>query len=532
MKNKKYDYSLIVVTLILVFGLVFYLGFYPEKVTSVSNWLFNTLTNLFGSATLLFTFGVFLILIYLVFSKYGDIRFGNSKPEYSTFSWIAMMASAGLGAATTYWGLTEWAYYYITPGPVGNAAPQTNEAYEWSLAYNFLHWGLSAWGLYCIASLPVAYHFYVRKNKGLSLGAVFEAVTGLKAKGVGRIADLIFMLTCFGAISLSLGFGVPVISEGISLILGIENSFSLKVIMVLIVSAIYSFSSYIGIQKGMKRLSDWNTYLAIVFALAIFIVGPSLFILNNSTNALGLVLQNFIQMSLSTSSIEKSGFPEAWTIYYWFFWITFTPFMALFVTKISKGRKIKEVIINMVFSGTAGLWCYFGVLQNYSMYQSITGVLDVPAIITNQGADVAVIKVLETLPLSTVFIFLFTVGSILFLATTLDSAAYTMAATVTPNLSNDEEPSAFQKMFWCVMLSLVPLTMILINAPLDTFKTMAIVAALPLTIIWVVIIYGFIKWLIQDYGHIQSHVIKEQNKVQYSKNSHVIKEPKKIKKSV
>ncbi|MGG3452050.1 BCCT family transporter [Domibacillus aminovorans] len=510
MKERKYDLKLIVTSLVLVLGIVFYLAVKPEQGTEAANWLFNTLTTIFGSYTLIFTFLSLLTLVFLFFSKYGNIRLDQTKPEYSNFSWVAMMLSAGLGSATVYWGFVEWAYYYTTPAL--GVTPESSGAYEWAMAYNLFHWGFSAWGLYCIAALPVAYHFHVRKNKGLSLSAVFLSITGWQSKAwIGKIIDLIFIFTCFGGLSITLALSIPMISEGIAKVLGIGSSFTMNIIIVIIISIIYSLSSYIGIEKGMKRISDLNTYFAIAFALLLFIMGPSIFILKNTTNGLGLMFQNFIQMSLWTDPIDNGGFPEGWTIFYWLYWITYTPFMAIFVTKVSKGRKIKELILNMVISGSFGCWFFFGVLTNFSMNKHITGAIDVPGVLDSLGGNVVIMQILGELPWSSLFILMFTIISTLFLATTLDSASYTLAATVTPGLKNNQDPSALLRLFWCVMLAVVPLTMILIKAPLETIKTTAIVTAIPLTIILVIMIIGFLKWMVKDYGHIAAHQIVEES---------------------
>lgn len=508
--SAKIDKGLIIVSLILIFSIVIYLAAYPEQGTQAANKLFTTATNGFGSATLLFGFLSVMILGWLAISKYGNIKLGHSKPEFSTYSWIAMMLSAGLGSATVYWAFLEWGYYYMTP-PFG-VEPFSNAAYEWATTYNFFHWGITAWGLYCIAALPVAYHFHVRKNKGLSLSAVIEAITGFKKEGpVGRVVDFMFIFTVFGALGITLGLSIPMVATGIAKVLGVQHNFMMNVAIVLAISAIYSFSSYIGIEKGMRRISDLNTYFAIGFALFILIVGPTLFIIDSTTNAIGQMFQNYFKMSLWTDHIGNSGFPEGWTIFYWLYWITYTPFMGVFVTKISKGRKIKEVIANMLISGSAGCWFFFGIIGNYSLHAHKTGKVDVAGLLGNGQDYAAIMNVMDTLPLSSLAILFFTVISILFLATTLDSASYTLAATATRGLKEDEDPSPFHRLFWCVMLAVVPLTMMFIDAPLNTIKTCAIVTAVPLTLLLCVQIFGLFKWIFEDYGDMPSFRITEEN---------------------
>lgn len=505
-KVERVDTRTIIVSLTIIFGLVIYLAADPERTNRVANEVFAAGTEFFGPYTLLFAFVGLGILGFLALSKYGSIRLGTGEPEYSTYSWVAMMLSAGLGSATMVWAFTEWVYYYTSP-PMG-IEPESAMAYEWALPYNFFHWGFSAWGLYCIVALPVAYHFHVRRNKGLSLSATFGSITGLgHHKWLGKIIDFVFIFTVFGALSITLGLTIPLIGRSVAIALGIQSSFWLELMIVLLVSVLFSLSSFIGIAKGMKRLSDAATGIAIAFAGLVLVIGPTMFILKNSLNGFGLMAQNFVRMSLWTDPIGNSGFPEDWTVFYWLYWLTYTPFMALFVTRVSRGRSIRALILNMVGSGSFGLMAFFGVLQNFSMHTNMTGKVDAPAVLAEQGQDGLVITMLEQLPLSTIFIIAFAIMSVLYLATTLDSASFTLASTVSPNLREGEDPSPFLRLFWCVMLAAVPMTMSFINADLNTIKTSAIITAIPLSFIVIVLVIGMLRWMKEDYGLIPRELV-------------------------
>ncbi len=505
-KAKSIDKPTIIVSLAIIFGLVIYLAIDPERTNRVANEVFAAGTEIFGPYTLLFAFVSLCVLGFLVFSKYGSIRLGTGEPEYSTYSWVAMMLSAGLGSATMVWAFTEWIYYYTSPAL--GIEPESAMAYEWALPYNFFHWGFSAWGLYCIVALPVAYHFHVRRNEGLSLSATFGSVTGLgRYKWISKIIDFVFIFTVFGALSITLGLTIPLIGRSVAIALGIQSSFWLELVIVLLVSVLFSLSSFIGIAKGMKRLSSAATGIAIAFAGVVLVIGPTMFILKNSLNGFGLMAQNFIRMSLWTDPIGNSGFPEDWTVFYWLYWLTYTPFMALFVTRVSRGRSIRSLILNMVGSGSFGLFAFFGVLQSFSIHEGMTGKVDAPAVLAELGQEGVVTTMLEQLPLSTVFILAFAIMSVLYLATTLDSASFTLASTVSPNLREGEDPSPFLRLFWCVMLAAVPMTMSFINADLNTIKTSAIITAIPLSFIVVVIVVGMLRWMKQDYGLVPREMV-------------------------
>ncbi|MDM8533974.1 BCCT family transporter [Clostridiaceae bacterium HSG29] len=497
--GKRIDKLLISISITLVLSIVGFLFFKPEVSQKVANKIFGSMTSWFGSGTLLFTFLGFLLLVYVAFSKYGGIKFGKEEPEYSTFKWVSMMISCGLGSATVYWAFIEWAYYIGTPGL--SIEPFSQRAFEMALPYNMFHWGFSAWTLYALVGLPMAYHFHVRKNKGLSLSAMVSEITNIKQTGIiGRIIDVMFIFICFGGLSITLGVSVPLVSRVLSTVIGVEPTFSMNVILILVISVVYSLSSYVGLQKGMAMISNMNTKLAILFCVGIIIVGPGLFIIANTTNALGLMLQNFVQMSLFTDPIGNSGFPQSWTIFYWLYWITYAPFTGIFIAKVSKGRTIRSVVTNTLVSGSLGCFLFFGVISSLSLDRQLSGAVDMVGMLGNGQDTGAIIEVLKTLPFSGIFMVIFSVVSILFLATTLDGAAFTMAATATRDLKESEEPHPMHRLFWCVALALVPLTMIFIGADLNTIKTCAIITGIPIIFIMVILVYGWMKWMIKDFS--------------------------------
>lgn len=497
--NTDYDLTLILVSLGVILALMAGLAWDPSEGTHIADLIFDFLTRTFGSLVLLFTFSCVLFLTGLAFSKYGSIRLGDDEPDFSTASWVAMMLTAGLGSATVYWAFIEWAFYYNTPGL--GVTPHTDTAYAWSLAYNFFHWGISAWSLYCVAVLPIAYHLYVRKNEGTSLSALIARITGMSRTGLGgKLVDIIFIFTCIGGLSVTLGLSIPLLSQGVARVFGLESSFTLNLILIAAISIAFTLSAYLGIEKGVRRVTNLNSVFAIVFIGLIFIIGPTVFMIDDSVNALGLMFQNFIHMSLWTSPVANSSFPQSWTMFYWLYWITYTPFMGIFVARISKGRRVREVIMNMLITGSAGCWLFFGVLENFSMNADIRSLVDVAGNLSDDGGNAAILNVISLLPVPGFFILFFVLVSMLFLASTLDSASYTLAATATRGLSNHQDPSPTHRLFWCLMVILMPMAMIFINAPLNTIKTAAIVTAIPLLFILIIMNYGMIRWMREDFG--------------------------------
>ena len=222
--QKKLDKPLLFISLSVILFVVVGLALYPEQGNAIASYLFSTLTDQFGDIFLLFGFFSVIFLAFIGLGKYGNIQLGTDKPEYTQFTYLAMMICAGLGSATVYWAFVEWGYYYMAP-PFGIEA-YTPLAAEWATSYNMFHWGISAWSLYCIASLPVAYSFHVRKNPQLKLSAVCESILGKFYNPiVGKLIDTIFIFSCVGAMGITLGLSVPMVTEGIASLLGVQSSF-------------------------------------------------------------------------------------------------------------------------------------------------------------------------------------------------------------------------------------------------------------------------------------------------------------------
>ena len=507
--NNKKDVFLITVSLIAVLVTVIGLALFPEQAERTANQLFELSTRTFGTTVQLFVFGCAMTVLYLALSKYGNIRLGSGKPEYSNMTWVFMFICAGMGSSTLYWGVMEWAYYYQTPGL--NIVTGSREALEYSIGYSFFHWGISAWSIYALASLAMAYHFHVRKKSGLNLASIVEAVTGFKATGpVGRTVDLIFLLTMMGALTVSLALTASTLTRGLSSLTGMPDTFVTQLLVIGVVAMVFSLSSYIGIDGGLQRLSKLVCVGALVFAGVVFVVGPTQFTLNNTANAIGLMIQNYVHMSLFTDPAGDGAFTRNWTVFYWLWWVSYAPGVAMFVTRVSKGRKIKEVVAALLLGGSLGCWFFFGALESYGMHQFLTGAIDVPKILAEQGGETAVELILNSLPLGQVFLAVYLFIMAVFCASHMDAAAYAVAATSTRNLQEGQDPTPNLRLFWCVTLTLVPLAMLFAKASLPTMKTAVVLTAIPFMLILGVKIYGFLKWMLEDYASMPAHRIEEE----------------------
>lgn len=501
-KNKpRVDRGIFYSSLILLLLIIVPLSLYPESGSAVLSSILSYTTNQLGWVYLLFAVAVMGLLGYLALGPYGRIRFGDEAPEFSTFSWIGMIFTAGIGSSILYWAPQEWAYYYKAP-PFG-AEALSPQAAELAVGYGFFHWGLSAWAIFCIPSLPIAYQYFVKKRPFLRLSqACTETLGESHANGlVGKIIDIAVIFGILGGLGTTIGLGTPMVSTLIGSIFDIEPGFGLNLVVMGIWVLMFSASVSLGLQKGIKRLSDANMVLALVFLGAILVVGPTAFIINSMLSGLGFMFDNFMHMSLWTDSVAGGGFPQSWTIFYWAWWVSWAPFVSIFIARISRGRTIRETIFTVVGFGSLGCWIYYAVLGNYGLHQQVFEGLEVTRILTEEGGAAAVLAVLSSLPFSTLAVVVYTILAFICLATSLDSAAYTLSAIATDNLEQHQDPALWHRIFWAFALAALPLTLILIGGgkegSLKAIQTSSIVLALPLTCVLSLVIYNFFKVLKQ-----------------------------------
>ena len=457
---------------------------YPEASSAFLESLYAYIANEFGVLYLLASVTAIAFLLWLAFSRFGVIRLGDSgeQPEFNTISWIGMLFCAGVGAGLLVWCSTEWAYYYDAP-PFG-VEPRSTEAAEWASTYGLFHWGVTAWAFYCLPAIAIAFPYYSKKLDILrfSVGCHWF----LKGKEHGTMArsiDFLFMIALLGGAASSLGLSSPMIATTIAWLFDIEPNNTLEIVVVGICIALFAASVWLGLEKGIKRLSDLNIGLAFGLLVFILAVGPTAFLLKTSLNGLGMMAQNFVRMNFWTDPFTESSFVENWTIFYWAWWIAFAPYVGLFVTRISKGRTIRQVILGMIIWGSLGSWLFYMVMGNYALFLELTGAVDFTGILKSQSANAAMVAMLETLPLAGVVIGVFSVIAIIFAATTYDSASYTLASSATLHLKAGENPARWHRVFWAFALGLMPVALMLLNSNLRPIQVVLLVVSLPILVV-------------------------------------------------
>ncbi|GAB3048793.1 BCCT family transporter [Virgibacillus ainsalahensis] len=498
MNSKLVDWPTFIGALIVLLGVTLPLIFFPEAGTEVINMANSFMTGNFGVLYLILGFGAFIFLLFVAFSKNGNIKLGKkeSKKEFGTFSWAAMLFSAGIGSSILYWAMIEWAYYY--QGPPFGATPESNEAIEWASSYGIFHWGPLAWAIYTLPALPIAYFYYVRRNPVLKISEAVRPVLGKHVDGpLGVVIDVLFIFGLLGGAGTTLALGTPMIAEGVNELTGLEVTLGLQTAIMLLCTGIFAVSAYSGLKRGIKVLSDINLWLTIFILLFIFIFGPTVFISETTFTSLGVIADNFFRMSTwleplaNVAGFEGTDFPESWTVFYWAWWVVYAPFVGLFVARISRGRTIREMILGTMVYGTLGCVLFFGIMGNFGLYLQLSGTFDVIHHMNEFGAPAAIIAILHQLPMANIIVAVFTILAIIFLSTTFDSASYILAAVAQKNIKGGE-PMRWHRLFWAFTLTLMPLVLMYIGG-LETLQTASIVAGFPVMFIMLLLAWSFMK---------------------------------------
>lgn len=495
-KNSDVEVALIIVSVTILIAFIIFMIYNPDGTLNAITAFFNTMISVLGPFFEVIAFMSFLVGLYFCFGKYGKVRLGNCKPEYSNFSYFSMMLLASLASAALYWSFTEWASYYQAPGL--GMIPQSVEALESSLGYQFFHWGIVNQSMYTIMGVAIAYGVYVRKIPSFQTSAVCCSMLGEKVKGksaIGKVIDFLVIFGILGALSSSLGLAVPFATGGLSVLFGLEATPLVQVGVIVFIAAVYSVTSFLGTKRGMQAISNMASVLCVVFLLYVLFMGPTTFILKNIVNSFGHMIEKLPRMALFTDPISNTGFVESWTIYFIAFYLNYVAMMGIFIAKVSKGRTIREVAIYTMFIMTAGGITIFGINGSFAIHGFQSGAVDVIGLVQSGIGEKAIFDILNILPLGkTLLPFLILVLIVGFVAPSMDSASLALAETVTKRGT----PKMALRMFFCVLLAIIPMSIILVGASFTAIKNIAIIISAPFLVILAGTMFGLLKWLKHD----------------------------------
>lgn len=476
------------VSTVSLFVLVIVGVLFPDAFATAAGHAFNFTTYAFGWLFLLSVFLFVLFCLYLAFSKFGRIKLGSddSKPDFSFFTWIGMLFSAGFGIGLVFWGIAEPMSHFLIP-PSATVEPQTADAARMAMRYAFFHWGVSQWSVFTLVGLAMAYYQF-RKKQSLLISTSLVPLSGRQGSGFWRkfIDTLAVIATAMG-VATSLGLGILQIGGGFKYVFGIPNNTLLQVGIMAVLLVAYLASSTTGLQKGIKWLSNINLGLALLLMLFVFIAGPTVFILESFTLGLGEYIQRFVEMSLRLTPYQGGHWVRDWTIFYWAWSIAWSPFVGAFIARVSRGRTIRQFVLGVLIVPPviALFWTavFGGTALNFDLFHQ-TGIATAVA----QDITSALFITYEQLPFTLVLSLLSLLLIFTFLVTSADSATFILGVMTT---DGDLNPSMRVKIVWGVLMAAISVVL-LFSSGLEGLQTASLVSALPFTII--LLLMGVALW--------------------------------------
>ena len=441
----------------------------------------------------------FIFFAYLLISKYGNIRFGKKteKPEYSTFQWGSMVFATAIDASILMLSIVDPLRYLQDP-PFG-AKPYSVQAYNVSHMYGQFNWGPMAWLMFAAPTIAIGYVMYNKHRKVQSLSNAITVLDGDKfwKKFLRRIVDIVVVFGIMGGVGASVGLEIPVISKTLSILTGLKDNLGLKTELFAVLFVIFSVTVFKGLNGGIDKLSNAHIWTAIIFLAIILLVGPTVYILNSETSSIGLLVQKFIPMSTNTVPNGTPGVSQQETIFYWGWWLSYMPFMGLFIARISRGRTIRQILIGMLTFGALGCMSFYAILGGYSLWLQKTGVVNLVHILNTQGQAAVIAAVISTLPLKMIMFAIYCVSCFIFLATTISSSAFVLSSFTSLKLKADEQPSRINRMTWVVVFIIFSFSLVVVGG-FQTVQTFCTIAGFPVLFIFPLLLASIIKMLHSD----------------------------------
>ncbi|MFV0419820.1 MAG: BCCT family transporter [Dysgonomonas sp.] len=480
--------------LIVILIISLYCGIFPSQANDILNvikaYFFSNLSWIY--VLLVTIFILFLIIIAL--SKLGNIKLGadNAKPKYNFFSWIAMLFAAGMGIGLMYFGVAETISHYANPA-IGDTIKRAKEAQ----LYTFFHWGIHAWAIYAVMGLILAYFAY-RYKLPLAIRSGLYPLLKDKINGpIGNIVDTFALCSTFFGIATTLGFGVVQLNAGLTSIgLLSESNFTFQAIIVVVVMAIAVTSTLTGLDKGVKKLSELNLSLAFILMAFILIMGPTIYILGTLSEGVGYYISNFTNLTFNTFAYEAESLDwfSGWTIMYWAWWISWAPFVGLFIARISKGRTIREYIIAVLLIPSLFNFLWMTVFGSSAVWLD-KHVVDGSLSALSNNPDILLFRFFEEFPLTSVLNILAILMIAVFFVTSADSGILVMNSIASGDKRNTPK---WQNIFWGILLAILSLVM-LRSGGLGALQTMTLISALPFGLIMLLLCFCLWKALRIDH---------------------------------
>ncbi|RIL20031.1 BCCT family transporter [Staphylococcus gallinarum] len=479
-------YSAIIVAIVVLIGAIL-----PEQFDTITNNIKLWITEKLGWYYLILTTFIVFFCIFLIFSPIGKLKLGkpNDKPEFNTVSWFAMLFSAGMGIGLVFYGAAEPMADFASPP---NADPKTTAAYTEALRSTFFHWGFHAWAIYGVVALALAYAQFRKGEAGL-ISRTLRPLLGNKVEGpIGTIIDVLAVFATVVGVAVSLGMGALQINGGLNYLFGIPNNVWVQAIIIVVVTILFIMSAWSGLSKGIQYLSNLNISLGAILMIAILIIGPTVLILNMMTSSTGSLLNSFLLNTFDTAAQnpQKREWMSSWTLYYWGWWLSWSPFVGIFIARVSKGRSIREFIAGVLLVPALVSFVWF----------SVFGVLGIETgkkhpELFKMTAETQLFGVFNHIPLGMVLSIIALVLIASFFITSADSATFVLGMQTT---YGSLEPSNVVKVTWGIAQSLIAFVLLFAGGgdgakALNAIQSAAIISALPFSFVVIMMMISFYK---------------------------------------
>ncbi|MBA2174325.1 BCCT family transporter [Halobacillus locisalis] len=496
--TKVFYISVVAAALFIIWGVIPKEVLGSANLSNVTTLIQGFLTDKFGWFYLLSATGFLIFAIYLVFSKYGKLKLGkpDDKPEYPYITWFAMLFSAGMGIGLVFWGAAEPLSHFHTP-PIPGMEPTSEEAAQSSMKYSFFHWGFHPWAIYAVLALALAYFKFRKDAPGVISAALTPVLGEERVKGpIGTLVDSIAVFATIFGVATSLGLGALQISSGLAFTIdGLQDTFTLQLIIIVVVTILFMISAMTGLNKGIKYLSNTNVVLALLLMVFLLFAGPTNFIMDYFTTSFGSYIRDLPYMSFRmTPFAEDNSWVQGWTIFYWAWWISWAPFVGTFIARVSRGRTIREFILGVLLVPTVFGALWFSVFGGTTIFLEYFNGININADMSELGTEVALFSMLEHVPLGGV---MSVIGLLListFFITSADSATFVLGMQTTNGSLN---PKNQVKFTWGVIQAGAA-AVLLWTGGLGALQTAAIIAAFPFTFIMILICFSLYKQFSED----------------------------------
>lgn len=480
--------SLIILALLVIYTAVFK-GQAQIQMAAAKEWI-NTNFSWFYILSVAI---ILIVVVFLFFSRYGDIKLGpdHSKPDYSTASWLCMLFAAGMGIGLMFWGVAEPVTHYLTPP---DAEPRTIEAARESMKLVFFHWGLNAWAIYAVVAVILGY-FSFRHGLPLTLRSALYPLIGNKIYGGwGHAVDIFAVIGTVLGVATTLGFGVQQINAGLNHLYGVPMGVGIQSVFIILTMMVAGVSVFSGLDKGVKRLSEFNMVLAIFLLVFVLVLGPTLFILQTFMQNLGGYLSEIVDRTFNLYAYNTSDWVGNWTIFYWAWWLAWSPFVGSFIARISRGRTIREFIAGAMLVPAAFTLLWMTVFGDTALHLIIYDNVNELADTVNSDYAMALFAFLEHFPLSSIISGLAVIMVFVFFITSADSAS--MVIDMFASNGRSDTP-IWQSLFWAGVIAVVTIALMYSNG-LQALQTASIIGALPFAGALLIAMWGLIRALYMD----------------------------------